>query len=152
MSVISSAGMRMARLMYLIDTDIISELRKGKQANRGAIEFLYDTKANKRDCYLSVVTIGELRRGMEMVRHRGDIKQADALHKWFLMITNEYSDKILPIDHEVAAIWADLRVPHHENVIDNFIAATALLHSLQVVTRNIKDVEKTGVPVVNPYR
>ncbi|MEE9333664.1 MAG: type II toxin-antitoxin system VapC family toxin [Granulosicoccaceae bacterium] len=138
--------------MYLIDTNIISELRKGKQANHGVIEFLYDTKANKQNCYLSVVTIGELRRGIEMIRHRGDVKQADALQKWFLLIANEYSDKILPIDHEVAAIWADLRVPHHENILDKFIAATALLHSLQVVTGNTKDFEKTGVPVVNPYK
>lgn len=151
MLVILNAEMKMARLMYLIDTNIISELRKGKQANRGVIEFLYDTKADKQDCYLSVVTIGELRRGIEMIRHRGDVKQADALQKWFLMIANKYSNKIIPIDHEVAAIWADLRVPHHENILDKFIAATALLHSLQVVTRNIKDFEKTGVPVVNPY-
>jgi predicted nucleic acid-binding protein len=86
-----------------------------------------------------------------MIRHRGDLKQADALQNWFSQIVNQYGDNILPIDHEVAAIWADLRVPNHENILDKFIAATALLHSLQVVTRNVKDFEKTGVPIVNPY-
>lgn len=86
-----------------------------------------------------------------MVRHRGDVKQADALQEWFLEITNEYNENILSIDHDVAAICADLRVPNHENVLDKFIAATALLHSLQVVTCNAKDFVKTGVSVVNPY-
>ena len=59
----------MPRLIFLIDTNIICELGKGNQANRGVIEFLYNTKANNQDCYLSVVTIGELRRGIEMIRH-----------------------------------------------------------------------------------
>ena len=143
--------MRMALLMYLIDTNIISELRKGDSTNRGVIEFFYNVKANKENCYLSVITIGELRRGIEMIRHRGDIKQADTLQAWYSMITNEYSRNILPIDQDVAALWADLRVPHYENILDKFIAATALLHSLQVVTRNVKDFERTGVPVINPF-
>ena len=141
----------MALLMYLIDTNIISELRKGDSTNRGVIEFFYNVKANKENCYLSVITIGELRRGIEMIRHRGDIKQADTLQAWYSMITNEYSRNILPIDQDVAALWADLRVPHYENILDKFIAATALLHSLQVVTRNVKDFERTGVPVINPF-
>lgn len=137
--------------MYLIDTNIISELRKGDRTNRGVIEFFYNIKANKENCYLSVVTVGELRRGIEMIRHRGDLKQADALQEWYSMIINEYSRYILPIDQDVAALWADLRVPHHENILDKFIAATALLHSLHLVTRNVKDFEKTGVPVINPF-
>lgn len=138
-------------LMDLIDTNVISELRKGSAADRGVINFFYHINAKQENCYLSVVTIGELRRGIEMIRHRGDVKQADALQEWFSVISNEYSEHILPIDHEVAAIWADLRVPHHENVLDKFIAATALLHSLKVVTRNVRDFEKTGVPIVSPF-
>lgn len=143
--------MKMARQMYLIDTNIISELRKGNATNRGVLEFFYNATAKDQNCYLSVVTIGELRRGIEMIRHRGDLKQAEALQNWFSQIVDQYSDNILPIDHEVATIWADLRVPNHENILDKLIAATALLHSLQVVTRNIKDFEKTGVPIVNPH-
>lgn len=143
--------MKTAQLMHLIDTNIISELTKGNNANRGVIEFFYNVKATNEKCYLSVVTIGELLRGVGMLRHRNDVKQANALQEWIDSIISEYSDKILPIDDEVAAIWAELRVPHHENILDKFIAATALLHSLQVVTRNTKDFEKTGVRVINPW-
>jgi len=137
--------------MYLIDTNIISELTKGNNANRGIIEFFYNVKANDENCYLSVVTIGELRRGIGMLMHRNDVEQAKAIRDWFVGIETEYNDKILPIDNEVAAIWADLRVPNNENILDKFIAATALLHSLQMVTRNVKDFEKTGVPFLNPF-
>jgi len=143
--------MKAALQMYLIDTNIISELRKGSATNRGVLEFFYNATAKDQSCYLSVVTIGELRRGIEMIRHRGDLKQAEALQNWFSQIASQYNEYILPIDHEVAAVWADLRVPNHENILDKFIAATALLHSLQVVTRNVKDFGKTGVPIVNPY-
>ena len=151
MTVTLHVKMKMALQMYLIDTNIVSELRKGNATNRGVIEFFYNATATDQICYLSVVTIGELRRGIEMIRHRGDLKQAGALQNWFSQIVDQYSNNILPVDHEVAAIWADLRVPNHENILDKFIAATALLHSLQVVTRNVKDFEKTGVPIVNPF-
>lgn len=137
--------------MYLIDTNVISELRKGTAANRGVLDFHLATASSKERCYLSVITIGELRRGIEMIRHRGDIKQANAFNEWYSMIVSDYHDHILPIDIDVACIWADLRVPHYENALDKLIAATALLHSLQVVTRNIKDFEKSGVKTVNPF-
>lgn len=151
MTVTSRVEMKTALQIYLIDTNIISELRKGNATNRGVFEFFYSASAKDQNCYLSVVTIGELRRGIEMIRHQGDLKQAEALQNWFSQIVDQYSDNILPIDHEVAAIWADLRVPDHENILDKFIAVTALLHSLQVVTRNVKYFEKTGVPIVNPF-
>lgn len=137
--------------MHLIDTNIISELTKGDKTNRGVVEFFYSVTANRESCYLSVVTIGELRRGVGILRHRNDVKQANALQESFMAIEASYSDHILPIDHEVAAIWANLRVPNQENILDKFIAATALLHSLQVVTRNVKDFTSTGVPVFNPF-
>ena len=65
-----------------------------------------------------------------MIRYRGDVKQADAMRHWFALIVNPYGNRILPIDHKVAANWADLRVPHHETALDKLVAATALLHSL----------------------
>ncbi len=86
-----------------------------------------------------------------MIRHRGDIKQAEATADWYEGITNEFADSILTIDEDMATMWALLRVPNHENVLDKMIAATALIYSLQVVTRNIKDFERSGVTTLNPF-
>ncbi len=148
---ILSAETKTALLVYLIDTNVISELRKGRNTDRGVLEFFHRADAKNEACYLSVVTIGELRRGVEMVRHRSDRAQANAMQEWFSTIVDNYTDFILPIDSEIACLWAELRVPNHENALDKFIAATALIHSLQVVSRNVRDFEKTGVPIVNPF-
>jgi len=137
--------------MYLIDTNIISELRKAQSINRGVIEFMSKVSAGNQPCYLSVVTIGELNRGVGMIRYRGDTKQANQLAEWLYTIVKDYQDRILPIDNDIALIWASLRVPHYENAIDKLIAATALSHSLTLVTRNTKDFEKTGVPFIDPF-
>ena len=102
-------------------------------------------------CYLSAITMEELRWGIEMIRHRGDIKQAEATADWYEGITNEFADSILTIDEDMATMWALLRVPNHENVLDKLIAATALIYSLQVVTGNIKDFERSGVTTINPF-
>jgi|GEM_PF-397636 len=120
--------------MYLVDTNVISELRKGQGADRGVVDFFFAATTNNERCYLSVITVGELRRGIEMIRHRGDVKQANAFSEWYAMIVREYANQILTIDVDVVSIWSDLRVPHYENALDKLIAATALLHSLQVVT------------------
>ena len=138
--------------MYLVDTNVISELRQGQGADRGVVDFFFAATNNNERCYLSVITVGELRRGIEMIRHRGDVKQANAFSEWYAMIVREYANQILTIDVDVVSIWSDLRVPHYENALDKLIAATALLHSLQVVTRNIKDFEKTGVKTINPFQ
>lgn len=137
--------------MYLIDTNIISELRKAQSANRGVVEFMSKAGANQNRCYLSVITIGELNRGAGMIRHRGDTRQANQLADWLDNILNDYQDRILSVDNDVSLIWAGLRTPHHENAIDKLIAATALSHSLTLVTRNTKDFEKSGVPMLNPF-
>ena len=137
--------------MYLIDTNVISELRKQNNANHGVVAFMAEVKGSSTPCYLSVVTTGELKRGIEIVHHRGDTKQAEAMRNWYTEILREFSDLILPIDQDVASMWALLRVPNHENAIDKFIAATALLYSLTVVTRNVKDFDRCGVRTLNPF-
>jgi len=101
--------------------------------------------------FISVVTVGELRRGVEVIRHRGDARQAKLLEQWLKSLLAEYQDHILDINQDVAQLWGRLRVPRPENAIDKQIAATALIYELTIVTRNHRDFVKTGVPVLNPF-
>jgi predicted nucleic acid-binding protein len=137
--------------MYLVDTDVISEIRKGGKANPGVRAFLADTSRESVDLYLSVVTIGELRQGVERIRHRGDDEQAKRLARWLKQVTTAYAESILPFDEESAHVWGRLRVPNPENPIDKQIAATALIHDLTVVTRNTGHYAPTGVRLLNPF-
>jgi predicted nucleic acid-binding protein len=137
--------------MFLIDTNVISEVRKKGDANPGVRRFFAEVTAKSQPVYLSAVTIGELRRGIELILHRGDSSQAVRLETWLQVVLTDYGDSIVPFDEEIAQIWGRLRVPHHEHVLDMQIAATALLHGLTVVTRNHRDFIATGVQVVNPF-
>ena len=137
--------------MYLIDTNIISEARKGAVANPGVVAFFQRCSAERTRVYLSVVTVGELARGVALIHHRGDIQQASLLHDWLTLVVEQYRDCILPFDLETAQLWGRLRVPHHENALDKQIAATALMHDLIVVTRNVDDFAQTGVRLMNPF-
>lgn len=137
--------------MYLIDTNVISEARKGNQTNKGVQRFFAQAIHEKAEVFLSVVTIGELRRGIESIRYRGDEQQAQLLEHWLSSVLEEYSDSILDIDSEIAEIWGRLRAPHPQNALDKLIAATALIHDLTVVTRNNKDFYQSRVRVLNPF-
>jgi predicted nucleic acid-binding protein len=138
-------------LMYLVDTDVISEIRKGEKANEGVRSFFESAARQGLDLYLSVVTIGELRQGVERIRHRGDGVQADLLERWLRQVSRAYADAILPIDEETAHVWGRLRVPNPENPLDKQIAATALIHDLTVLTRNTEHFAPTGVRLKNPF-
>lgn len=137
--------------MYLIDTNIISEARKGRRADPGVLAFFKRCTTRNERVFLSVVTIGELCRGVDLIRHRGDLPQARRLQAWLNTVMVQYQDCILPFDLETAQLWSRLRVPHPENALDKQIAATALMHSLILVTRNMADVERTGVQLLNPF-
>jgi predicted nucleic acid-binding protein len=116
--------------MYLLDTNVISEARKGARADRGVVE---------------------LRRGVALIRRRGDDSQAARLEAWLAEVVEHYGEAILSFDHEAAQLWGELRVPHPENAIDKQIAAIALLHDLTVVTRNTADFHSTGVRLLSPF-
>ncbi|MCC6170513.1 MAG: type II toxin-antitoxin system VapC family toxin [Gammaproteobacteria bacterium] len=137
--------------MYLVDTDVISEARKGPRAHSGVREFFADAGRRGAALYLSAVAIGELRQGVERIRHRGDAVQARRLERWLGEVTTQYAESILPIDAEVAEVWGRLRVPHADNPLDKQIAATALIYGLVVVTRNIAHFAPTGVQVHDPF-
>ena len=137
--------------MYLIDTDVISEARKGDKANAGVRAFLSQAARDDAELYFSVITIGELRQGVEAIRHRGDEPQAKRLDRWLHAVSSDFGASILPFDEEAAQVWGRLRVPHAENPLDKQIAATALIHDLIVVTRNVAHYQSAGVRLVNPF-
>ena len=137
--------------MYLIDTDVISELRKGAKANANVRRFFSDAAENDHALYLSVITIGELRRGVEIIRHRKDLVQAKQLESWLQTLLREFGEQVLEFGTEEAQVWGRLRVPHPENAIDKQIAAIALTHDLTLVTRNCDHFAKSGLVVLNPF-
>ncbi|MBB2926612.1 type II toxin-antitoxin system VapC family toxin [Paraburkholderia silvatlantica] len=137
--------------MYLVDTNVISEIRKQGRANKGVLEFFRAAARDDIDLYLSVVTVGELRRGVELIRHRGDDPQATRLEKWLNAVLQEFAQNILPVDEEIGQVWGRLRVPHPEHALDKLIAATAMIHDLTVATRNVDDFAGIGVRVLNPF-
>ena len=137
--------------MYLVDTNVISELRRGARADYGVRTFFERCARDDHPAYLSVITVGELRRGVELIRHRNDLAQAQLLERWLDEVITSYQRFILPVNTEIASLWATLRVPHHENAFDKLIAATAIHHGLTVVTRNEKDFRGQPVEVLNPF-
>lgn len=137
--------------MYLLDTNVISEMRKGERTNLGVQAFFQQAIANRDKLFLSVVTIGELRRGLELIRHRNDHSQAAQLEQWLESILADYQEAIIGIDADTAQLWGRLRVPHYEHELDKLIAATALLYDLTVVTRNVDDFAGTGAKLLNPF-
>lgn len=137
--------------MYLIDTNVIGELRKHQRCNPGVRAFFTQAALMRQPLYISVVTVGELRRSIELCRHRGDHEQADALERWFNNLLHDYAPHILEFSTTCAQVWGKLRVPHPEKSIDKQIAATALTFGLTVVTRNVGDFADTGVSVLNPF-
>lgn len=138
--------------MYLVDTNVISEVRKRDRADKGVMAFFREAAQEDIGLYLSVVTIAELRRGVELIRHRGDKPQATRLENWLDAILREFGQNILSVDEEIGQLWGRLRIPHPEHALDKLIAATALIHDLTVVTRNVDDFTGTGARVLNPFK
>lgn len=137
--------------MYLVDTNVISEARKGPRADAGVSHFLRDVAASATPVFLAAVTVGELRRGVEAIRHRGDVEQARRLGRWLDALVDEYGSRILPLDIDAAQVWGRLVALRPQHLLDKQIAAIALIHGLTVVTRNTADFAGTGVPLTNPF-
>jgi len=135
-------------LSYLLDTNVISELRKGERAEP-SVSSWFDGLADQ-EIYLSVLTIGEIRRGVESVRRR-DPDSAAALDSWLSRLTEAHRDRILQVDRAIAEEWGRMDVPDPLPVVDGLLAATARIVGLTLATRNVADVESTDVELLNPF-
>ena len=135
-------------MSYLLDTNIILELRKRRRCNVGVAKWF--ATLEDQDIFLSVLVIGEIRKGIESIRRR-DSLAAGALDNWLSQLVITFSERIIPVDRRVAETWGRLNVPNPLPVIDGLLAATALVKGFTLVTRNVSDIEATGVPYLNPF-
>lgn len=136
-------------MLYLIDTNIISEIRKGPRCDPHVAAW-YDA-IKEDDIVLSVLVLGEIRKGIERVRPR-DPAKAQALEDWLHAVSKALAGRILAVDEAVSEVWGKLSAIRPVPVIDGLLVATALVHNLILVTRNEADVTGFGAVVVNPFK
>ncbi|HUP01579.1 MAG TPA: type II toxin-antitoxin system VapC family toxin [Gemmatimonadota bacterium] len=130
-----------------MDTNVVSEARKPRgDANVKA----WMTSVSGTELYLSVLVVGEIRQGVERLRSR-DSEQASEYDVWLAELRRQFSRHILSVTEEVAEEWGRMNVPDPISAIDGLQAATAAVHDLTFVTRNTRDVERTGVRLLNPF-
>jgi hypothetical protein len=134
---------------WLVDTNILSELRKGESGDQGVQDWFAESVAD--ELFTSVLVVGELRRGIESIRRR-DVPSALALDQWLARLTIDFADRVLPIDSDIADRWGHLNLPDPLPTVDGLLAATALVHDLVLVTRNTRDVARTGARLLDPTR
>jgi predicted nucleic acid-binding protein len=133
--------------MYLIDTNVLSELSK-RSPHEAVSAWFESVQADQ--LWVSVLVLGELRAGVAN-RARRDARGAARLGAWLDRIVAEHKSRILAVSRKVADVWGPLNVPDKLPAIDGLLAATAIVHDLTLVTRNIKGVARTGVRVLNPF-
>jgi predicted nucleic acid-binding protein len=132
---------------YLLDTNVLSEVRK-PQANPHVRAWFASVPGES--LYLSVLTVGEIRRGMEQLRRR-DPAQAAVFEAWLASLRQHYADRLLPVTTEIAEEWGRLNVPDPLPTVDGLLAATARVRGLVLVTRNTADLARTDVRVLDPF-
>lgn len=134
-------------MSWLLDTNVVSEIRKGSRGDPGVARW-----ASSRDdaAWLSVLTVGEIRRGVELKRRRDEVA-AHHLDLWLEGLVTSFTSRLLPVDQRVAEVWARMNVPDPRPAVDGLIAATAAVHGLTLVTRNTSDFEGMGVELFNPF-
>jgi len=138
-------------MMFLLDTNVISELRKAGDGKADANVVAWLSSVDATTFYLSAVTLMEIKLGVLRIERR-DSAQGARIRAWMdSHILPEFSERTLPVDTAVALRCAPLHVPDPRSERDAFIAATALVHGMTVVTRNLADFAPTGVPLLNPW-
>jgi len=135
-------------MSYLVDTSVISELRKGKRAD-AAVKAWF-AAVDDEEIFLSVLTIGELRQGVEGIRRR-DPDTAANLDSWLARVVETHRDRLVPVDRLAAEEWGRMNVPDPVSVVDGLLAATAKANGMTLVSRDVADVERTGVDYLDPF-
>ncbi len=135
--------------MFLVDTNVISEIRKGQRSDANVSNWY--AAVDESHLFISSLTVGEIRKGTELARRRGDFSQADMLDAWLETVLRGFSGRILTVDSSVADTWGHISAIRPVPVVDALLAATAKVHNLTLVTRNTSDVEGLGVGVMNPF-
>jgi predicted nucleic acid-binding protein len=133
---------------FLLDTNILSELRKQSRCDAEVRNWVESTTAE--ELFVSVLVLGEIRQGVERIRMR-DQNQARALEQWLQSILTEFADRILPVDERVADQWGRLGLRQPVPTLDALLAATALVHDLTVISRDENGFRNTGVRIINPF-
>jgi predicted nucleic acid-binding protein len=133
---------------FLLDTNVLSELRKGARADANVRRWFESVDESL--LFLSVLVTGEIRRGIEAMRRR-DVRAATALERWLDSLVQAHSDRVLPVDAATTDEWGRLDAQGSLPVVDGLLAATARVHDLTLVTRNVKDVIRTGIDVLDPF-
>ena len=135
-------------MSWLLDTNVVSEIRRGGRANDGV--GAWNERTRGEDKFVSVLVLGEIRRGIEAKRRR-DESTAVALEQWLLRLEETFADRVLIVDRAIAVRWGALSVPDPLPIVDGLLAATAIVHDLTLVTRNVRHIERTGVRLLDPF-
>ncbi len=135
-------------MSYLLDTTVLSEWRK-PIPDPGLAEWLVATAVD--ELFVSVITIGEIRRGIATLQLRHDHRQAAAYESWLAGVKGLFADRLVPVSVEAAEEWGHFDADRPVSMADGLIAATAKVRGWTVVTRNIKNFDATGVRLLNPF-
>jgi len=135
-------------LKYLLDTNVISELRKGVRANAAVREWWSAT--GELDVYTSVMVVGEIRNGIERLRVR-DPKRAAENENWLNTMKAAMGPRLLVVNQMIAEVWGEMGLKSTLPLVDSILVATAVSHNLTLVTRNTKDIQDIGVSYLNPF-
>jgi toxin FitB len=136
--------------MYLIDTNVVSEIRKGQRAAPAVVSWFQLQR--QETLFLSVITILEVEQGYQkLLRH--DVRQAQIIRNWIDSgLLKGFQDRILSVDTKIVRQCAGLHIPNKKPYADAMIAATALSYDLTIITRNTRDFEQTGARLLNPWQ
>jgi len=136
-------------MRYLLDTNIVSELRKGSRCDRSVAGW-EQTELIPHGGAISVITIGEIREGVDLIAQR-DSQQAARLESWLAGLCQSFANRILPVFTDVADRWGRLNAVRPLPAVDSLLGATASVHGLTLATRNVRDLRDVGLSVVNPF-